>query len=522
MDDGASTLRDYLHILRRGKWLIVQALILVPIVAVVWEQRRETVYRASAGVLMNTQNLAANLEGVMDPSQTNPSRIVKTQVELARVPEVARRTIQAAGLENWVPSDFLATSNVTSTDDTDILRFSVTAADRGLAIRLTTEYARQFTLYRLELDTAAIQSARDAVNDRIKGLEASGEQPSALYASLLENEQRLATLQSLQTSRAVLVEPATEAVALGPEPEKQAVFGIALGLLLGLGLAFLRDALDTTVHSTDLVARELRLTLLGRIPEPPRKLRRERALVTLAEPHGPHAEAFRMLMSNIELKNRESDARIVLITSAIEREGKSTTAANLAVVLARAGKRVVLVDFDAHGPGLHHFVDRLPLHNKAGLSEVLRDEAPLSSVLSEVDVSLGSSWISSSNGREPNRPAGRLELLPPGAAPSGPTNVVVPLGDVLDRLRQRSDIVLLDAPPLLRIADAVAAASHVDALLLVVRLGVVRKPMLGDLRRVLASYPSDKLGFVATGANAESGYGYLSYPYLQKKKASVA
>ena len=523
-EEGPSTLRDYLQILRRGKWLILQAVIIIPAVAVIWELRGDTVYRASADVLMNTQNLAANLEGVFDPSQVNPGRVIKTQVSLARVPEIGRRTIEAVGLEGWSPSDLIETSTVTSFEDNDVITFVVTNPDPALSARLATEYARQFTLYRLELDTGAIATAREAVEARIGALEAAGQQGSALYGTLVEREERLATLESLQTSRAVLVRPATGAAELGPQPRRKAMFGIVLALLIGVGLAFLREAVDTRVRSTDEIGREIALPLLGRIAEPPPTIRRRRQLVTLAEPYGPHAEAFRMLVSNIAFMDLESRARVIMLTSAVEREGKSTTAANLAVAFARAGKRVALVDFDPYSAGLHHFEDRLPRSGRSrrpGLTEVLLGKASLEACLSSVDVSRGPSWAASTNGREPSRSDGRLEFLPSGPVPStlefGDSTA---LADVLEALQERSDLVLIDAPPLLRTADALAASSRVDALLLVVRLNFVRRPMLSDLRRVLDSSPAQKLGFIATGAEAETGYGYLSSPYFQRRESA--
>jgi Mrp family chromosome partitioning ATPase len=523
-EDSPSTLRDYLEILRRGKWLILQAAIVIPVVAVLWSLRGETAYSASAGVLVNSQNFAANVEGLQDPTQGNPTRVVNSQVPVARLPEVARRTIAALGLRSWSPSNLLGESTVTTELDSDILTFTVIDGNSALAMRLANEYARQFTRYRLELDTKAVKSARRSVKARADALAAAGQQGSALYADLIETAQRLATLESLQTSRAEVVRQATGTAKLGPQPQKAGTLALALGLLLGVGLAFLREAVDTRVRSTDVVARELQLPLLGRLASPPRRVRRRGRLVTLAEPHGPYAEAYRMLAPNIELMNIEPQARVLMLTSAVEQEGKSTTAANLAVAFARAGKRVVLVDFDLHNPRLHEFFATagagVPL--RPGLTEVVLGTAPLESALHEIEVRLDPSWAPpSSNGQVSGLSRGRLEVLP-----AGNTSAAQNLGgsfafaQMLERLEDRADLVLLDAPPLLRTADALVASMHVHALLVVVRLNFIQRPMLGDLRRVLTSCPATKLGFVATGANAESGYGYLAYPYIQRRVSS--
>ena len=127
--------------------------------------------------------------------------------------------------------------------------------------------------------------------------------------------------------------------------------------MLGIGLAFLREALDTRVRSADEVGEKLGLPLLARVPEPPRKLRNSNRLVMQADPHGAQAEAFRTLRTNIEFVNLDVHARTIMITSAIQSEGKSTTAANLAIAFARMGKRVALVDLDLRRPFLDKFFD---------------------------------------------------------------------------------------------------------------------------------------------------------------------
>jgi succinoglycan biosynthesis transport protein ExoP len=523
LDQGPPTLRDYLQIIWRRKWLVLQALILIPVAAVLWAQQGATVYTASAGVLMETENLGANVAGVQDPSQMNPSRVIQTQIPVARLPVVARQTVEAAGLKDWSPSDLLGRSTVTSAaDNSDILTFAVTDPRAALAVRLANEYARQFTRYRRQLDTAAIESARKAVSARITALEAAGRQRSGLYANLVLTEQRLSTLETLQTSRAVLVRPASGAAKNGPALKKDAVFGLTLGLLLGLGLAFLRDGLDTRVRAADVVSRELGLPLLGRLVEPPRRIRRRKKLVTLAEPYSAQSEAFRMLAPNIEFMNLKTQARLITLTSAVEREGKSTTAANLAVAFARGGARVVLVDFDPYSSTLLEFFDISPrsdLTSRAGLTDVIVGQIPLETALVEVNVSPGRLVHDSSNEHAAGVSHGRLEIMPWGESASGSHDVAgsAALRTVLEQLRARADLVLLDAPPLLRTADAIMASFHVDALLVVVRLNFIRRATLDDLRRVLASCPAPKLGFIATGADAESGYGFSAYSYFDRK-----
>jgi Mrp family chromosome partitioning ATPase/capsular polysaccharide biosynthesis protein len=519
-----STLRHYLNVVWRRKWVVLQAVLLVPLAAALFSARQPAVYSASAGVLISPQNLPANLEGVFDPTQQNAPRAVQTQAELARVPEVAQRTVEAAGLEGWSAADVLGVSSVATGLDSDILTFSVRYTDQELTARLATEYARQFTRYALELDTRALKAARQAAQVRIEALESAGDTDSPLYASLVEQQQRLETMESLQTSRAILVRPATGAVQVEPRPMRYAVMGVALGLVLGLGLAFLWEALDPRVRSAEAVTSRLGLPLVGRIPQPPRRFRKSERLVMLDDPNGPHAEGFRILRTSFELANIETGARSVMVTSAVEKEGKSTTVANLALALARAGRRVTLVDLDLRRGSLHRFFG---VSDRPGITDVALSELSVKFLpalarvaLSDaiVRVNLGDP-VAASDGRAHGLSEGRLDLLPSGSPLANPGEFVarLPLGLILDSLQQRSDIVLIDGPPLLRVGDAIAASSGVDALLVVARLNVIRRAMLDDFGRVLRSSPAAKLGLIVAGADVEGGYEYLTYPYEHRK-----
>lgn len=525
-DSPPTTLRDYLDILWRRKWIILQALIIVPAVAVLWSSQQPAVYQASASVLVNTQNVAANLSGINDPTQLDAQRVLQTQVELARVPEVARRAVKSAGLDDWTGGDLLGASTVTSTQDSDVMTFTVRAGEPAVAVKLANEYARQFTLYRLELDTNALKAAIAAVEQRMERLEEAGREDSPLYAGMADRRDSLDTLSTLQTARATVVKEADGAGQIEPNPGRTGVLGLVLGIALGFGLAFLREALDTRVRSTRVIADRLRMPLLGRLPRPPRAFRRSPRLVTVTDPHGRHAEAVRMLMSNIDLVNLEHGAKSIMLTSALEREGKSTTAANLAVVFARAGKRVILVDFDFRNSWIHHF---FRLDQRPGLTELATGEITIEEALQPVDVGVSSQAVEAEVRRQfsafsvqradsPNSSIGTLRVIPSGAPVLEPTSIVGnAFGSIVEQARQQSDLVIVDGPPLLMTGDAVEASARIDALLLVTRLNHVRRQMLDEVERILRQSPAIKLGFVATDAETESGYGYLAGAYHRQK-----
>jgi Mrp family chromosome partitioning ATPase/capsular polysaccharide biosynthesis protein len=504
--DGPS-LRDYLRVTRRRKWVVVAAVALVPLTAVVASLLQQRIYEASAEVLLGRQNLAASLTGTQDPNASlQPDRLAQTQADVARAPEVARRTLDATGVKDSTPEDLIDASSVFARQNADLLEFEVRDPSPALASRLATEYARQFIRYRRELDTAAFVRARREVAHRLRALEADGDRRSPLHASLLEKEQQLRTMEALQTSNASLLSPGGIADQVQPKPLRNGILGLVLGLVLGIALAFLREALDTRVRSADEVGAALDLPLLARLPSETRKLRRKDELVMLAHPASAQAEMYRMLRAKLEFANLERAAQIVMVTSAVEGEGKSTTAANLAVAFARGGTNVLLVDLDFRRPSLDRFFG---LVGSPGLTDVALDHVELEAAVTRVALGAADASAAAANGRNgAGSIAGVLEVVPLGPTPPDPGEFAVgrALPTLLERLRARADLIVVDSPPILQVGDALALAARADALVVVTQLGVVRRETLGELARALEACPTAKLGVVLTGAHEEDSY----------------
>ena len=510
-----STLRDYLDVLKRRKWVVLLLLGLVPIVAVLLSLRQPALYEASAQVLISRENLATQLEGLTDPTTADPGRTAQTQAQLARVPDVARRALKAAKLDRS-PSDLLGASSVSPTPESDLLVFRVRDASPDVAALLANAYARQFTIYQRELESDVLESARARVQSEMEALEARGDGDSAAYDNLLEKDQQLLTMEALETGRAVVVRVAAGATQIQPQPRRAASIGLVLGLALALALAFLYEALDSRVRSAQDVAARLRLPLLGRIPPPPRQIRKSKQLVMLSAPYSKDAEAFRMLRSNVELaldragrrrpvrsSSRPSSrsGRVLMVTSAQAGEGKSTTIANLAIAFAHVGRRTILVDLDLRYDAVKESV--LGLEGKPGVTDVvsggvgldqalIRGPSPQENVLSPIV-----------DGTADNH----LWVLPSGSV-SNPEDfgAVRGLPETLATLSARADIVLVDAPPVLLVGDALALTAHVDGIIVVTRANLIRAAALDELRRVLDVAPAVKLGFVLTGSKDVSGY----------------
>ena len=498
----------------RQKWVVVATVLITTGAAIGLSLQQKALYRSSAQVLLKYQDLASGLTGIQSGSGVNqdPARVAQTQAQVAMSPAVAQRVVSQAKIPGLDSERLLALSTVSASSTADILDLSTTYGDPATAERLATLHAQQYIAYRRQLDNAAFVAARRQLAARIAALRAGRLSDSRLLAKLIEDNQRLRTMEALQTGNASLLRAASSAQKVQPTPVKSAVLGFVLGLLLGIGLAYVRDALDTRIENADEIGERLGIPLLARVSAPPKNLRSSKQLAMLVDPHGSSAEAFRIFRTNLDFVNLDRGARSIMVTSAVEQEGKSTVVANLAAALGRSGRRVALVDLDLRRPSIAGLFGIDSSH--PGVTNVALGRCAVSEALVEVHLTTGADW--STNGSESRQdPSGILHVLAAGQVHADPGEFVnLPaLASVLEDLTERFDLVLVDTPPLLSVGDTIALSSRVDAMVVVARLGLVRQPTVQELARALHMCATVKLGYVVTGAELEDGYGSLGYGY---------
>jgi capsular exopolysaccharide synthesis family protein len=507
-----SVLRDWLSVLSRQRWIVLLALAVVPLVAFAASQSQQRLYEASATVLLNGQNpTPAEVLNLGAASTTAPDRFAATQAKLARVGAVAESAVRAPSLPHRTAAALLATSSVSTNPTDDLLTFSVADPVPTVATRLANAYARAFTVYRHRLDVAALSRALRDTQRKLDAIVESGGGGSALFRRVEATQRDLEDLQTLQgaASSARLVGLADGASMVQPKTKRNVILGVIVGLALGIALAFLRETLDTRVHSADELRELLGVPLLGQVPEPARRLAPRKQLVTLADPTGASTEAFRILKNNLEISQLEHHAGSIAITSAGEDEDGSATAANLAVILARSDRRVIVADLNLRRPS----IDRLfGLRERPGLTGVAAG-VPLVDALKTVDV-------------QPDRPragARTLEVLTVGRPPPDPGEFLLSsaVARALEVLEKRCDVLLIVTPPLLAAGDAMTIASHADALILVARTDRVRREALVEARRVLERCPTFTLGVIATGGKATERGNYRQRLRFAQISASV-
>jgi capsular exopolysaccharide synthesis family protein len=276
-----------------------------------------------------------------------------------------------------------------------------------------------------------------------------------------------------------------------PTPVRSAGVATIVGLILGVGLAFLFEYLDDSIKGREDMERAVGgLPVLGLVPLVANwKDRRRPMVVSIAEPKSSAAEAYRALRTSVQFMGLDRPLRIVQMTSPAASEGKSTTLANLAVALAQAGERVVMVDCDLRRPRIHHFFG---LSNDVGFTSVLVGDNPLSSALQTVE------------GQD------RLRLLASGPIPPNPSELLSGrrAAEIFSALQSESDIVLVDCPPVLPVTDATVLAGRVNATLLVATAGTTSRSALQHAYASLRQVDAPIIGTVLNGITSEGGYGF--------------
>jgi capsular exopolysaccharide synthesis family protein len=222
---------------------------------------------------------------------------------------------------------------------------------------------------------------------------------------------------------------------------------------------------------------------------------RTSTLITITNPRSPISEAYRTLRTNLEFTSLDKPIRSMVVTSAAPEEGKSTTLANLAVAVAQAGRKVILLDCDLRRPSLHQIFDA---RNTPGFTDMMRDDALMSKTpLQETGV--------------PN-----LYLLPSGTLPPNPAELLGSrrMSEVIAALLQHAEMVLFDAPPVIAVTDAAVLASKVDAVLLVISAGKTKREQAKKAKALLDKVNAHLIGTVLNNVKGETSL----YQYYESEE----
>jgi capsular exopolysaccharide synthesis family protein len=333
-----------------------------------------------------------------------------------------------------------------------------------------------------------------------------------LYEGLLQKMKEAGVSAGLKSNNFRIVDSARPPMSpIEPNIPRNLMFALVLGLASGVGLAFLIEGLDNTVRTTEQAQMVSGLASLGMIPlgsksarEGPNPKRLVIAsskeaveLVTQVRPQSQMAESYRALRTSLLLSNLGAPPKVIMVTSALPQEGKSTTSINTAVVLAQKDVRVLLIDADLRRPSIHKTLGMGP---HSGLSNVLTGSTTLEQAIVHTTIL-------------PN-----LFVLPAGTPPPNPAELLASaeMRDLLTRLRGEYDHIVIDTPPSLSVTDAVVLSPRADAVLLVIRSGQTTKQALRRSRDILTQVNAKVVGVLLNAVDLSSPDYYYYYEYQGK------
>ena len=332
-----------------------------------------------------------------------------------------------------------------------------------------------------------------------------------LYEGLLQKLKEAGITAGLRSNNIREVDIArTPTAPAEPNIPRNLGFGFMLGLTSGIGLAFLLEGIDNTVRTPEQAQAISGLPSLGMIPLGSRNNLESSSrslsvatskevveLITQSRPQSQMSEAYRALRTSLLLTSVGAPPKIILITSALPQEGKTTTSINTATVLAQKGTRVLLIDADLRRPSIHK---TLGLGPRIGLSNVLTGGATLQ------DATFRSSLL-------PN-----LFIMPAGTPPPNPAELLASaqMSEILSTLREGYDHIVVDTPPTLSVTDAVVLSPCADAVVLVIRCGQTTKPALRRSREILTQVNARVAGVLLNAVDLSSPDYYYYYEYQGK------
>ena len=504
-------MHDYLAVLRRRKWVIFLAVALVVGSTVAFSSLQTPVYEAHARVLLQPERDIFQI----------PSAGVRVETEI-QVMESA--PVQDLVRERLGVAPRVSVVQVGATEVVDVSAESTLPAE---AANVANAYAQSYTDFRrqqaingllaageqIQLKVTELQKQIDRATEAATAAATANQRPNqpavtnptnperdALIGQQALFKQKLDQLQvdaSLKDGGAQVVSPAVRpTVPVRPRPLHNGALALVAGLVLGLAAAFFLDHLDDSIKSgSDLEHAGSGLSLLGVIPSVVWKDKSQARVVSLTDPDSPASEAYRTLRTSITFLALDRKMSVLQVTSPSASEGKTTTIVNLAVAMAQAGQRVILIDCDLRRPRIHEFFG---LDNDAGLVQVLFGSVPLSEALHRVHP--------------------RIRVLTAGPRPTNPSELLASsrASEVLEAARSQADFVLVDCPPILPVTDAAVLSAKVDGTLVIANAGATNNKDVAHAQDLLKRVDAPIIGAVLNGATSDGGYGYgygFSYKY---------
>ncbi len=471
----------FLRLLWRRKLLIAIPLIVVPAAALIFSLEQEKKYTASASLLFRDSG-----SGAQPLVSEDPEREAATNVRLLQGELVRQRVERALG------GSIGGTVSVIPEGESNLVTLEATAGDPDRAARIANTYAAEYTAFRRE------NARRELRQDQRQARRELAALPKGRAAApeRLALRQRLARLAVAvpQGSVRQVGSAAPPSSASSPNPVRNTLLGALVGLILGLVLAGARDRLDRRIRDPHELESVFARPIIGRIPKSRALGKRRRRGVHGLPP--AEAEAFHALRANLLHFSADRSVRSVLVTSAEPGEGKTTIAWNLACAASSPDARVILIESDLRRPTLAR---SLGAADAPGLTELLEGKAALAEVVREVAVA------SLDHGSEKPR---TVHLILAGASPASPLDLLDSerMRELLRKLPESYDLVVIDTPPTSTTADAIPLLSQVSGVIVVGRLAKSDYDSASELSELLTRVGAPTFGVVVNSDEPRSYY----------------
>ena len=518
-------LRQYANLTLKWFWLVALCTLVAALTSFVVSRRTTPVYEAGSTLLVSQANSPTS--GLSYSDLLYSQQVARTYSQLLTEYPVREETARRLGLQDLDGLKRLGVKiSASPVRDTQLIQLKVESYDpvlaREIANNLPLIFIEQTQTYQkgryaqtradLQAERTKVETDIQQTQERINSLQGQQtltdeqrldlsrqqtmlRQFETTYASLLNSLEQLRLTEAQTVDNIAVTTPALTPIApIRPRTLTNTLLAAIVGAMLALGLAFLVEYLDDTIHDSEQVRDLLGLATLGAILRVRPRDNPEAALVTLDKKHSPIAEGYRVLRTNIQFSGVDEPVRALLITSASPQEGKSTTTANLAVTLAQADQRVILVDTDLRRPTAHKLFN---LSNNVGITSALmqRADEAADAVLQDTAVS-------------------GLRVLTSGPLPPNPSELLGSerMRHLVERLRSQCDVLIFDSPPVMAAADAAILSTLVDGTLLVIDADSTRRAEALRAQETLAKVGGRLLGVVLNKLGERSS-GYYSYYY---------
>lgn len=529
-ESDAVTLADYLRFIRERWWVILLVTVILVGVTAGLTFRQTPRYQTSAEVIHQTAGWESTLLGVS--SYYYYQQRIPVDARLMASPELAAKVKERTGSARSA-AELLGMISVEPLSETESIRVRAVSTDPAEAAAVANGFADTFVATRADDMKQALADARESLEEQLAAVPIA-ELGEAEGLSLQNRLRQLDLVEDLAMGDYKLLVPAAVPGApYTPQPIRDMVLALAIGLVGGVALAFVLEQLDKRIRDEESMERVFHLPVLASIPLVSAKAARRRSKTPVPETeaegkkgakptreaigigfqHGHRVllEPYMMLRSNLQYFSVDRDMRMLMITSTLPKQGKTTVTVNLGLALALAGHRVLLMECDLRRPMLHEY---LGLSNDVGLSNVLAGTVSFSRALQPVKVA---DYVSRSSRRGAQVETARRHLyaLCSGPIPPNPSELVASkrMEEVLlQAARSQADYILIDTPPVLMVADALAITPQVDGVLIAARLRQTKRDEAAHLRNLLERSGAHVLGLVV-GSDKRSRGGYYHYGY---------